>query len=61
MKSILIAAAALSLISGMAEARGSHAAPASEPAPVNRTEFDRAPWWAKQPVIAQIGYVRTEV
>lgn len=36
-------------------------APAAPAAPANTTAYDRAPWWMKQSVITQTGFVYTEI
>lgn len=59
----LNAKAAYGLIFGMAMAGlGSVGAQAqTAPTKPDITAYDQAPWWVKTPVIAQLGYVRTEV
>ncbi|MBW8733523.1 MAG: SIMPL domain-containing protein [Asticcacaulis sp.] len=58
------ALAILALISDAASARPVRAqavVPASAPVPVSASPYDKAPWWMRESVIAQTGYVYTEL
>ncbi len=59
-----VALVALALISDAAVARPVRAqasVPASAPAPASSSQYDKAPWWMRDSVITQTGYVYTEL
>lgn len=63
MSGLVIMAAAVALTTGLAQAKPARAQATAKPEMVrsDNSGFEKAPWWVKTPVIAQIGYVRTEV
>lgn len=65
MKRILTGTAVALLLctSGAAMARPVRAQPAASapPAPASNAAYDRAPWWMKESVITQTGFVYTEI